>query len=93
MCGIAPSPPDECPDDHADAPARVSLLGGVCIAFVQLYQKTLSPLIGQHCRFRPTCSQYMIGAIRKYGAIRGVPRGIWRIMRCNPWGGAGLDPP
>ena len=80
-------------EELPDETPRVSLLGIVCIAAVRLYQKTLSPLIGQQCRFRPTCSHYMIGAIRKYGALRGVPRGLWRIVRCNPWGGAGIDPP
>ena len=71
----------------------VSLLGRAGILLVRLYQYTLSPLIGQQCRFRPTCSHYMIGAIERYGALRGIPRGLWRIARCHPWGGSGYDPP
>jgi len=63
------------------------------IAFVRLYQITLSPIFGQQCRFRPTCSNYMIGAIEKYGATRGTIKGIWRILRCNPFCRGGYDPP
>lgn len=63
------------------------------IATVRAYQLTLSPLIGRHCRFEPTCSAYFIQAVRKYGAIRGSWRGVWRIMRCNPFSDGGYDPP
>lgn len=62
------------------------------IQFVRLYQVTLSPLIGQHCRFQPTCSHYAIDALRKYGPIRGTAKAAWRICRCNPFGGRGFDP-
>ena len=63
------------------------------IALVRLYQLTLSPLIGRQCRFQPTCSNYMIGAVEKYGVLRGVPLGLWRILRCNPFCKGGYDPP
>jgi len=63
------------------------------IAFVRLYQLTLSPLVGRQCRFQPTCSHYMIGAVEKYGVLRGVPLGLWRILRCNPLCKGGYDPP
>lgn len=63
------------------------------IFLVRIYQWTLSPLIGRQCRFQPTCSHYYIGAVRKYGAIRGSWKGLVRIIRCNPWGGSGYDPP
>jgi putative membrane protein insertion efficiency factor len=63
------------------------------IAIVRLYQLTLSPFIGRACRFRPTCSNYMIEAVEKYGAIRGGLKGIWRILRCNPFCRGGYDPP
>ncbi|MCI0359061.1 MAG: membrane protein insertion efficiency factor YidD [Planctomycetaceae bacterium] len=65
----------------------------IVIAFVRLYQLTLSPLIGRQCRFQPTCSNYMIGAVEKYGVLRGVPMGLWRILRCNPFCKGGYDPP
>jgi putative membrane protein insertion efficiency factor len=63
------------------------------IALVRLYQYTLSPLIGRQCRFHPTCSNYMIGAVEKYGALRGAWLGIRRIARCHPWHAGGIDPP
>lgn len=69
------------------------LVSRVLIACVRVYQLTLSPIVGQQCRFRPTCSHYMIGAIEKYGAIRGTAKGIWRILRCNPFARGGWDPP
>ena len=63
------------------------------IAMVRVYQWTLSPIFGRQCRFQPSCSAYFIGAVKKYGAIRGAWRGIWRICRCNPWNPGGFDPP
>jgi putative membrane protein insertion efficiency factor len=65
----------------------------VLIGLVRVYQWTLSPWIGRDCRFQPTCSHYFIGAVNKYGAIRGSVKGVWRICRCHPWGGSGYDPP
>jgi putative membrane protein insertion efficiency factor len=65
----------------------------VIIAVVRVYQWTLSPIIGRQCRFRPTCSHYMIEAVEKYGAVRGSLKGIWRIVRCNPFCRGGDDPP
>ncbi|MEN6450501.1 MAG: membrane protein insertion efficiency factor YidD [Thermoguttaceae bacterium] len=63
------------------------------IGLVRMYQWTLSPMLGRHCRFEPSCSRYFIESVRKYGAIRGTLRGIWRILRCNPWNRGGYDPP
>jgi uncharacterized protein len=63
------------------------------IACVRLYQLTLSPIFGRQCRFQPTCSNYMIQAVEKYGAIRGTVKGLWRILRCNPFCRDGFDPP
>jgi uncharacterized protein len=65
----------------------------VLIAPVRLYQVTLSRVLGRHCRFEPTCSNYFIEAVGKYGPWRGAAKGLWRICRCNPWGGRGYDPP
>jgi len=65
----------------------------ILIGMAQAYQVTLSPLLGRHCHFHPSCSVYFIAAVRKYGALRGVWRGIWRICRCNPWNPGGYDPP
>ena len=63
------------------------------ILLVRLYQVALSPLLGGHCRFQPTCSNYFLLAVRKYGPWRGAAKGLWRVLRCNPWGGRGYDPP
>ncbi|BBO31661.1 membrane protein insertion efficiency factor YidD [Lacipirellula parvula] len=63
------------------------------IAAVRGYQLCISPFLGPLCRYEPTCSQYFIEAVRKYGAIRGAWRGLRRIGRCHPWGGSGYDPP
>ncbi len=69
------------------------LPGWTMIGLVRVYQVFLSPLVGQNCRFQPTCSQYFIDAVRKYGAVRGAIKGVWRICRCNPWNPGGWDPP
>jgi putative membrane protein insertion efficiency factor len=71
----------------------VAVARGLLIVMVRLYQRLLSPLIGRHCRFQPTCSEYFIESVRKYGAIRGSWRGILRISRCHPWHPGGHDPP
>ncbi|REK18677.1 MAG: membrane protein insertion efficiency factor YidD [Planctomycetota bacterium] len=63
------------------------------IALVRLYQVTLSPFVGFGCRYQPTCSHYMIGAVRKHGFLRGTWRGICRIARCHPFRAGGYDPP
>ncbi len=65
----------------------------VLIGLTRGYQLLVSPLLGRHCRFEPTCSQYFIEAVRKYGALRGAWRGVLRILRCHPWHPGGDDPP
>ncbi|NUM56934.1 MAG: membrane protein insertion efficiency factor YidD [Candidatus Hydrogenedentes bacterium] len=67
-------------------------MGRILVAIIRLYQLLLSPLLGQNCRFYPTCSHYAIEAIRKYGAIRGVWYGVRRIARCHPFNAGGYDP-
>jgi len=61
---------------------------------IRLYQLFISPVIGGNrvCRFTPTCSNYAIEAIEKLGIVKGVTASIYRIIRCNPWGGKGYDP-
>ena len=72
-------------------PGRVII--AVLIVLIRIYQYTLSPLLGPACRFEPSCSRYMIGALRKYGLFRGLLKGIGRILRCHPWNPGGYDPP
>lgn len=64
----------------------------VLINLILLYRVTLGWLLGGQCRFAPTCSQYALDAIDKYGPWRGSWRAIKRILRCHPLGGSGWDP-
>lgn len=59
---------------------------------VRLYQLLLSPLLPPACRYFPSCSAYMIEAVRKHGAFKGTFYGLRRLLRCAPWGGHGYDP-
>jgi putative membrane protein insertion efficiency factor len=63
------------------------------IALIRVYQVTISPLLGPTCRFEPSCSRYMIEAVRKYGLLKGFGRGLMRLSRCHPWHSGGDDPP
>ncbi len=65
----------------------------VLVALARAYQWLISPLLGRHCRFEPSCSQYFIESVRKYGAIRGAWRGLLRVLRCHPWHPGGHDSP
>ena len=64
----------------------------ILILLVRAYQVTLSPLFSGCCRFEPSCSNYMIEALQVHGAFKGTVLGLWRIMRCHPFGAKGLDP-
>jgi putative membrane protein insertion efficiency factor len=59
---------------------------------VRFYQYFISPLLGQRCRFKPTCSHYMIEAVQEWGALKGGWLGLKRIAKCHPWGPWGYDP-
>ena len=62
------------------------------IALVRFYQLCISPLTPSACRYTPTCSQYALEALRKYGPVKGLWLAVKRIARCHPWGGSGYDP-
>lgn len=62
------------------------------IALIKLYQWVISPALGPKCRYTPTCSQYAIEALKKYGPFKGGWLSLRRIARCHPWGGHGVDP-
>jgi len=62
------------------------------ILLFRFYQYSISPLLGAQCRYVPTCSEYAIQALDKYGAIKGLWLALKRILSCNPWGGHGHDP-
>ena len=72
--------------------AVMHYIGWLLILPIRFYRKFLSPLKPPTCRFTPTCSQYAIEAIRKHGPFKGLALAVWRILRCNPWGGSGYDP-
>ena len=67
-------------------------IGWLLIQPIRFYQRYISPLKPATCRFTPTCSQYAIQAISKHGPFKGLALAVWRILRCNPWGGSGYDP-
>jgi putative membrane protein insertion efficiency factor len=62
------------------------------LAAIRLYQRTFSRVLPPSCRFVPSCSEYGHEAIERYGIARGGAMAVWRVMRCNPWGGHGYDP-
>ena len=66
---------------------KIALLG-----LIRFYQKSISPYLGDHCRFVPTCSRYAAEAIEIHGVIKGTAFAVWRILRCNPFGKSGYDP-
>ena len=59
---------------------------------LRVYKFALSPLLPSACRFYPTCSDYMREAVERYGAARGIGKGLWRLLRCHPWHEGGFDP-
>jgi len=71
---------------------RVNPAVWLLTGLVRGYQVALSPLMGGACRFEPSCSNYMIGALRTHGAMKGSILGLWRILRCHPFGAHGYDP-
>ena len=60
---------------------------------IKVYQKFISPILGKNCRFYPSCSEYSYQAVKKYGTIKGLMLGSWRVLRCNPWNKGGIDMP
>lgn len=67
-------------------------MGRILIWLVRLYQLVISPMIGPHCRFYPSCSQYAIEAIESHGLVKGLYLALRRLSRCHPWHPGGLDP-
>ena len=68
------------------------LVNKILIVLIRFYQLSISPILGQNCRYTPTCSQYNIEAIQKHGALKGGWLSLKRICSCHPWGGHGYDP-
>jgi len=62
------------------------------VILIKIYQLIISPLLPPSCRYIPTCSQYSLEALKKYGLLKGGWLSIKRIAKCHPWGGSGYDP-
>jgi putative membrane protein insertion efficiency factor len=63
----------------------------LAIGFVHVYRWAVSPLLGNRCKYHPSCSQYALGAFREYGFLKGLILVGWRLLRCNPWSHGGVD--
>ncbi|GAA2443382.1 hypothetical protein GCM10010191_69840 [Actinomadura vinacea] len=83
------------PEGHAPSEpgaGRIGPVARVLILFVRAYRRFLSPLLGQQCRFQPTCSAYGLEALQVHGALRGSWLTVRRIARCQPFNRGGFDP-
>ncbi len=69
------------------------ILVNFAISTIKFYQNYISPLHRPSCRFYPTCSNYSIEAIKKFGIFQGTIMSLYRILRCAPWSAGGYDPP
>lgn len=85
--------------DHAEHPLQVydptgkpGLAARAGLSLIRFYQRKISPMTPAACRYRPTCSQYTLEAIQKYGIVRGGWMGTRRISRCHPFHPGGYDP-
>ena len=65
----------------------------VVIILLKIYQKVISPIYPASCRYYPTCSNYAILSVEKYGVVKGLIKAIWRVLRCNPFSKGGVDYP
>jgi putative membrane protein insertion efficiency factor len=69
----------------------VTALRALAIAPIRVYQRAISPALGNRCRYYPSCSEYAVQAIRSFGILRGLVLAAWRLLRCNPWSHGGFD--
>lgn len=70
-----------------------SLLTRFLLWLIAAYQFLISPLLGPCCRFAPSCSEYAVQSLQKYGLLKGMTRTVWRLLRCQPLCKGGYDPP
>ncbi len=77
---------------HTDAPNGAPSYGArALVAPIRIYQRLISPLFGPRCRFHPSCSEYAVQAILRFGLVRGLYSAIRRVLRCHPWSAGGTD--
>ena len=69
----------------------MSALRGFLVAPIRLYKRTISPALPARCKYHPSCSEYAVQAVRRYGVLRGAVLAGWRLLRCNPWSHGGVD--
>lgn len=83
-------------DEHGLPPWRPtgapSPLAWLALWLIGLYRRIISPALPPACRFTPTCSEYGYEAVARYGILAGGRLAVWRVLRCNPFGGSGYDP-
>jgi len=68
-----------------------SNLRSAAVAPVRVYQRWISPAVPNRCKYHPSCSQYAVDAVRRFGILRGLVLATWRLLRCNPWSHGGVD--
>jgi uncharacterized protein len=64
----------------------------IAVLPIRVYQRVLSPMLGNRCRYYPSCSEYAAQAVGRFGILRGLVLAGWRLLRCNPWSDGGFDP-
>ena len=69
----------------------MTALRAIAIAPIRFYQRAVSPALPRRCKYHPTCSQYAVDAVRRFGILRGIVLATWRLLRCNPWSHGGID--
>ena len=69
----------------------MTLARSVALMPVRVYQRVISPALPRRCKYYPSCSQYAVEAIKRYGVLRGLVLAVWRLLRCNPWSHGGVD--
>ncbi len=69
----------------------MTALRAVAVAPVRFYQRFISPVLPRRCKYHPSCSQYAVDAVRRFGILRGVVLAAWRLVRCNPLSDGGVD--
>jgi putative membrane protein insertion efficiency factor len=69
----------------------VTALRSLAIAPLRFYQRAISPALPKRCKYHPSCSQYAVDAVRRFGILKGAVLAAWRLLRCNPWSHGGVD--
>lgn len=64
----------------------------VVVIPIRGYQLLVSPILGERCKYYPSCSAYALQAVQRFGILRGLVLAVWRLLRCNPWSDGGFDP-